>query len=111
MSPDKTGSRRVLPDVSVHPEFLGRTYIEWGKVALPTVLGLYLTVFALPGPLQLYGIGLTLTVAVGSMVAILGSPGHLTAGQFIEQRINYHVRQPAMLHDRHYTEHEEEDDR
>ena len=109
MSHDKSGTRRVLPDVSVHPEFLGRTYIEWGKVALPTVLGLYLTVFALSGALQLYGIGLTLTVAMGSMIAILGSPGHLTAGQFIEQRINHHVRQPAMLHDRQYPEREEDD--
>ena len=109
MSAGKDGTRRVLPDVSVHPEFLGRTYIEWGKMALPTIAGLYLTMFVVPGALQLYGIGLTVAIAVVSVVAILGSPGHLTAGEFIEQRINYHVRQPAMLHDRHYAEREEND--
>ena len=109
MSADRGESRRVLPDVSVHPEFLGRTYIEWGKIALPTIAGLYLTMFVLPGALQLYGIGLTLTMAMLSVIAILGSPRHLTAGQFIEQRINYHVRQPAMLHDRHYPEREDDD--
>ena len=108
MSADK-GTRRVLPDVSVHPEFLGYTYIEWGKMAIPTIAGLYLTMFILPGTLQLYGISLTLAVGVISVVSILGSPGHLTAGQFIEQRINYHVCQPAMLHDRHHPEREEED--
>ncbi|HET7323962.1 MAG TPA: hypothetical protein VFJ06_06505, partial [Halococcus sp.] len=74
--------RRVLPNVSVHPEFLGRTYIEWGKMALPTIAGLYLTVYILPGTLQLYGIVLTLGIAAFSAIAILGSPGHLTAGQF-----------------------------
>jgi hypothetical protein len=109
MSAGKDGTRRVLPNVSVHPEFLGRTYIEWGKMALPTIAGLYLTMFVLPGAFQLYGIGLTITIAASSVVAILGSPGHLTAGEFIEQRINYHVRQPAMLHDRHHTEREESD--
>jgi hypothetical protein len=107
MSGSKDGTRRVLPNVSEHPEFLGYTYIEWGKMALPTIAGLYLTMFVLPGALQLYGIGLTIVVAVFSVVAILGSPGHLTAGEFIEQRINYHVRQPAMLHDRQYEKTEE----
>jgi hypothetical protein len=108
MSGGKDGTRRVLPDVSVHPEFLGRTYIEWGKMALPTIAGLYLTTFVLSGIFQLYGLGLTVAIGAFSVVAILGSPGHLTAGQFIEQRINYHVRQPAMLHDRHYAEREED---
>lgn len=109
MSNGKGGARRVLPDVSVHPEFLGRTYIEWAKMALPTVAGLYLTVYILPGTFQAYGLLLTVSIALVSGVAILGAPGHLTASQFIEQRVNYHVQQPAMLHDRHYGKTEEDD--
>lgn len=106
---DGNGDRRVLPDVSVHPEFLGRTYIEWAKMALPTIAGLYLTVYILPGVLQPYGLVATIAVAAFSLAAILGSPDHLTAGQFLEQRINYHVHQPTMLHDRHYEEKEKDE--
>lgn len=96
------GERRVLPDVSVHPEFLGRTFIEWGKMGLPTIAILYLTVYVLPGALKPYGLVLTVVVALFSIGAILVSPGHLTAGQWIEQRVNYHVYQPSMLHEKRY---------
>ena len=95
------GPRRVLPDVSVHPEFLGRTYIEWGKMALPTVLSLYVSVYVLPSTLQMYGFGLTIGVFVTTTVAILGSPSHLSAGEFIEQRLTHALYQPVMLHDSH----------
>ena len=104
MSPDKSENRRVLPSVSVHPEFLGRTYIEWGKIALPTVLGLYFSVYVLPGTLQMFGFVLTLAIAAISVIAVVGSPTHLTAGEFVEQRVNHHIRQPVMLHERQYPE-------
>jgi len=104
MSTDKDGPRRVLPNVSVHPEFLGRTYIEWGKMALPTVLGLYFSVYVLPGALQPLGFVGTGVIALTSLIAILGSPGHMTAGEFVEKRINHLIRQPVMLHDRNPEE-------
>lgn len=104
MSSEKGGPRRVLPKASVHPEFLGWTYIEWGKMALPTVLGLYFSVYALPGALQSLGFASMIEVAVVSIIAILGSPGHLTASKFVAQRVNHAVRQPVMLHDRNLDE-------
>lgn len=104
MSADKDGTRRVLPDVSVHPEFLGRTYIEWGKVALPTVLGLYFSVYVLPGEFQPIGFAGTVVVAFVSLTAVLGSPSHLKAGEWVEQRVNYLIRQPVMLHDKNPEE-------
>lgn len=102
------GDRRVLPNVSVQPEFLGRTYFEWGKMGVPTILVAYLTVYVLPATLQPVGFALCVVIALFTISLIIIAPPHLTAGQFLEQRINYHVQQPAMIHEKRYET--EEDD-
>ena len=70
-------------------------------MALPTVLSLYVSVYVLPSTLQAYGFLLTVSVFVITTVAILGSPGHLSAGEFVEQLLTHALHQPAMLHDAH----------
>jgi hypothetical protein len=70
-------------------------------MALPTVLSLYVSVYVLPSTFQMYGFLLTIAVFVTTTVAILGSPSHLSAGEFIEQRLTHALYQPVMLHDSH----------